>query len=53
MVLTGSQTDNTQNSLLWSAQRAKIIPTGKHSTLANFENKEGTLEGFPNMDTPG
>jgi anaerobic selenocysteine-containing dehydrogenase len=53
IVLTGSQTDNTQNSLLWSAQRAKIIPTGKHSTLANFENKEGTLEGFPNMDTPG
>jgi anaerobic selenocysteine-containing dehydrogenase len=53
MQLVGAQADASGSGLAWSTLRARITPTGRHTDLANFENKLGVTQGFINQAFPG
>jgi anaerobic selenocysteine-containing dehydrogenase len=53
IALVGAQSGSNAENLVWDTVRVKITPTGKHKSLATFENTVGVTEGFINQAFPG
>jgi anaerobic selenocysteine-containing dehydrogenase len=51
--LLSGLSDASGTGFTWTNLRVKIQPTGTHTSLAIFENKEGVTKGFTNLEIPG